>query len=116
VYVFIHSVENVAKFKSWTSLETFNHAIASLVGSAAQRIKELPDLKRDWKDLKRVLLEMFGPHLSLDERLQTVSGLSQRKSESTDLFFARVDVELSRIESDVFKSAKSKVERDAMMK
>jgi len=116
VQKFILSVENMATLRSWSDKEIFKNALESLTGKAALDIQAEKGLGNSWENLRRKLLELYGPHMSLDERVKALRQLSQKGIEICNDFFSRIDSEMLLIEEDVLKSAASDDQREAMMR
>jgi len=106
----------MATLRSWDNQETYKNAISSLTEKAAKDIQSTTDLNNQWDNLKKRLLELYGPHMSLDERVKILKRLHQKGSESSDEFFARINSDMLAFEDDILKSAGSTAEHEAMMK
>jgi hypothetical protein len=106
----------MASLRSWGDKEIFKNAVESLTEKAAQDIQAEKGLGNSWECLRRKLLELYGPHMSLDERFKALRQLNQKSTETCNEFFSRIDSEMLLIEEDVLKSAASDEEREAMMR
>jgi hypothetical protein len=62
---FLLKVEKSALISNWGPEQKFKHALNTLSGRAAQACVDC----KDWNTLKKTLLEVFGPSMSLYERI-----------------------------------------------
>ncbi len=100
--------------------QTAEAAIKALTDKAAtwsdNLVKESPEVKSDWQNLKLKLQYRFGKIKSLSDRVRIVLSLNQRAKESSEDFFDRVSARLYDVEQEVLDSAEGDSERRAMIR